>query len=182
MPILVRLEAIFFLPYWSWLPLIPEPHEVGTATERRKKNQALARRAAIPLISGIVLVLVWPAVYGPSEIALVSSLTAGLLLWPLLFASFYFDQVRTPPWMAWLLYALLPVIFAASGALGAVIAEAAIESGGFLKFLEDQLVSWLIPTSVILFGTALFDRLSGVLGANRRREYVEVDSDDGSAS
>lgn len=169
--IAVRLEAILLLPYWSWLQLIPAPEEIGGPTEQKERNQALMRRTSIPLLAGIILVAIWPSTYGPTQVAVVAALGAGLLLWPLVFAAVYFDEVRTPPWVAWLLYALLPIVFAASGALGGVAALSIHESGGVLQFIRDEVVSWLIPAVLILFGNAAFRAGSSRLAKNRQHEY-----------
>lgn len=174
--IAVRLEAIFLLPYWSWLQLIPELGTTDFPEERKKKNRALIRRIAIPLLVGLFLVAVWPSAYGPPEVALVSALGAALLLWPLFFASFYYEEVRSPPWLAWFLYALMVVVFVASGLVGGFFGAAIVEKGGFVVYLREEFMSLVLPAIALLFASALFSRASDALAENREREIDDNDT------
>ena len=170
----VRLEAIFLLPYWSWLQLIPETGTADTLPERKQKRRSLARRIAIPLVAALFLVSIWPSVYGVAESAIVASMGAGLLLWPLLFAPFY-QEVRSPPWLAWVLYALLPIGFAASGVMGALVGQAIAQRGGWVDFISDELISLVLSTIVVLFVGGAVDRVSHRLAQNREEEMRDAD-------
>jgi hypothetical protein len=169
----VRYEALFFLPYWSWLQLIPE---AGTGTgdslaDRKAKRQSLIRRVLIPLLIGAVISYAWPSIYSPFDVAVVGALGAGLLLWPLIFAFVY--EVRDPPWMAWALYGLMPIIYAAAAVLGSWIAAGIAERGGLRRFVGDEILSVLVTLIVVVFGNALFARISRTLALNQERTFRE---------
>lgn len=172
--ILVRLEAIFLLPYWSWLQLIPETGTANTLLKRKQKRRSLARRMAIPLVAALVLVSIWPSVYGVAESAIVATMGAGLLLWPLLIAPFH-QEVRSPPWLAWVLYGLLPIGFAASGVVGVLVGQAIAQRGGWVDFISDQLISFVLSTIVVLFVGGAVDRVSDRLAQNREEEIRDAD-------
>lgn len=173
----VRLEAKLFLPYWSWLQLIPELGTTETPGETRLKRRSLAKRLAIPLVTGLLLVSLWPGTYGVVESGLVAVLGAGLLLWPLLLAQFGTD-VLSPPWLAWFLYGLLPLGFWASGSLGAIIADAIRRRGGFPTFLADEALSLILSGIVLLFAGAATDRLSQMLRVRRDLELEAAEDED----
>lgn len=167
--ILVRLDALFLGPYWSWLQLVPDLGE-GTEPEIAiKRRRALARRVAIPGVVGLILQSLWPMTYTPRGTAGVGLIAAGLLLWPLIFARSW-NEVRKPIWMVYFLYALLPVLFAASGYLGGLIASWISEDGGLMTFLRDEGVAILVTAVVLLFATDGTSRLAESL--RRRRDAM----------
>lgn len=167
----VRYEARLFLPYWSWIQLVPQTGSVDTPRERRRKRQSLARRVAIPLIVGLALVGFLPGTYGLNEVVVVALLGAGLLLWPLLFAHVAYS-IPTSNWKTRMLYGLVPVSFAAAGLVGGWIAQLVAAQGGWLDFIQDQFISIVITTIVLLFANAAIDRLSAEVGRDFEEEIA----------
>ena len=165
--VVVRLDALFLGPYWSWLQLIPDLGE-GTEPEiAKKRRRALARRVAIPGVFGLTLQSSWPGTYTPHRTAGVAFLTAGLLLWPLVFAR-KGNEVRKPTWMVYALYSLLPVLFSTSGYAGGVIGSWIHEGGGLVAFAREEGAVLLVTAVMLLFATDGTTRLANAL--RRRRD------------
>lgn len=157
----VRLDAVFLGPYWSWLQLIPGGFvSPDPASTRRLRRQALARRIAIPGLVGFSLSLAWPGTYGPPQAALVTFSSSCLLLWPLVFSSDW-RLIHHPRKLAVILYALLLVLFAASGYLGSLIASSITERGGFASFVRDEGIGVIFTAVIVLFVRGAMERIAG---------------------
>jgi len=169
--LVVRLDAIFLGPYWSWLQLIPEPGSHEEAGLSRQRRRALARRVLIPLITSFLLVAVWPETYSRIDAATVSVLAAALLLWPLIFARPW-QEVRRPRSLVAGLYALLVVTFATSGYIGAVLGMSIIRLGGIVSYVQDEALSLVISSVAVLFATDAFGRASEVLRRKRDEDIL----------
>ncbi len=164
--LLVRIDAVFLGPYWSWLQLIPDLGEQSELEAYRKRREALLRRVAIPGITGFVLTTLFPATYSSADAALVGLLAAALLLWPLVF-SHPWQEVQHPRRRVVALYALLIVVFASSAFLGGLIGSSIRDGGGILNFVRDEGVPMLVTAVVVLFATAAFSRGSEALRESR---------------
>lgn len=167
--LLVRLDAVFLGPYWSWLQLIPDLAEQSESEAYQKRRRALARRVAIPGAMGFVLVTTLPSVYSAVDAALIGLLTAALLLWPLVF-SHPWQEVRRPRVRVAVLYSLFLLVFVSAAFLGGLVGEAARDTGSVPGYLRDQAFSFLVATVVILFGTDAFGRRSESLRKSRDAE------------
>lgn len=165
--IVVRLDALFLGPYWSWLQLIPDLGEGKEPEIVTKRRRALARRVAIPGVFGLALQSSWPGTYTPPRTAGVAMLAAGLLLWPLVFAHKW-NEVRKPPWMVFALYSLLPVLFSTSGYAGGAIGSWIHEGGGLVAFAREEGAVLLVTAVILLFTTDGTTRLADAL--RRRRD------------
>ena len=121
------------------------------------------------MLVGLGLGLSWPQIYGPPDLAVVSALGAGLLLWPILFAP-YLEEVHSPRWLVRLFYTLVPISYAASGALGGWFAQLITQRGGLTVFLADELLSVILTAIVVVFSTALISRASHTLTVKRERD------------
>lgn len=169
--VVVRLDALFLGPYWSWLQLIPHP---GEGTEREivtKRKRALARRVSIPGVVAFVLQSLWPTTYTPARAALVGLLAAALLLWPLVFIRRW-DEVRHPRLMVYALYALLLVIFGASSYIGGTFGLWITEGEGLIALVREEGTVFLLTAVVLLFATDTSRRVAETL-RRRRDQRVE---------
>ncbi len=168
--LLVRIDAIFLGPYWSWLQLIPDLAEQSESEAYRKRRKALFRRVAIPGITGFVLTTLFPATYSPLDAAVVGLLAAALLLWPLVF-SHPWQEVQHPRRRVVALYALLIVVFVSSAFLGGLIGDSIRDGGGILNFVRDEGVAVLVTAVVVLFASDGFSRGSEALRESRDKGF-----------
>lgn len=147
--IMVRLEATFLGPYWSWIELLPGSQESpSTATLRLK---ALARRVLIPGLVSFALIGVWPERYSGSDLPIIAVTAALLLLWPLLFHGPPIG-IRSRDWELPFLYLGFVGSFAASAWAGVNIAvAAAAEHGNVGNFMRTELLDAVVAVVVTLF-------------------------------
>lgn len=163
--LLVRLEAIFVGPYWSWLEMLDD---INSSTNDRVRRNAFLRRVAIPGVVGFVVVAVFPTTYSRVDAATFSLGAAGLLLWPL---AFYGLPGQVRGWRLFTIYASFVCAVCASGWLGAYFALFARTNGSIAEFLQENLISMVMGGVLVLFFTGVATRVSAV--ASRRSASAE---------
>lgn len=139
--LLVRLDAIVIGPYWAIVELIQYE-----APQPRVRKHTIWRRFLYPGLVAAGLVVLRPETV-PMDGAIVGSLAALLLLWPIVFHGFPWHLVRRRSWLV-VLYIAFVAGFFASGYLGAFVAVFVadlIEQGSLADFLADQIV----PAAVV---------------------------------
>lgn len=169
-----RLEANLLGPYWSWVELLPDISDENNHTARQRRS-ALARRIAIPGIAAFLLAILWPGHYDSWDGALIGAIGAGLIIWPLVFHGI--------PWglsigRSVLLYGSFVGAYSVSGYLGAHIAAYTTERGGVGAFLEENLLSMIFSSVLLVFLSAVFDRTSTTVSRRRSEPDFEADPKD----
>ncbi len=159
-----RLDAIMIGPYWSWVEMFPDFADESGA-EARVRRSSFERRLAIPGVICFLLVLFWPKQYGVDDAVIVGTAGAGLLLWPIIFHGL---PPRVSGGRLAILYGSLVGAFCASSWFGGYMAEFARSSGGFVRLFKESLFGILLPAILMLFFTAISDRVSSAV--SRRRD------------
>ncbi len=164
--LMARLEAIWVGPYWAWIEMFPageDPQEDASIREERRSS--FFRRVAIPGVVSFVLAAAWPRTYSLTELALVGTAAACLLLWPLVFQGLPYGVSGR---RLALLYIALVGAFAASAWFGGHVASFAYAAGGLRHFLEEQGVGMIVSAIVTLFFTTTLTRASSAAARSRR--------------
>lgn len=171
--VLIRLDGFLLGPYWAFSELVPglgsTDADFWLASKRIRR--AVIRRFTYPGVALFFftlydLELVWP------EAALIGTVTACLLLWPMVFYGLPLGVARTD----WLLLPLFVGViggFAASAVTGHYIASAIIEEAGgdWIGWLRDQIVGAAIGLiATVLFAAFFRESASRLVEKKRRRE------------
>lgn len=168
--VLVRLDAIFIGPYWSWIQLVPTEREEDEETAKLRRR-AFLRRVTLPFLVSVLLVLAWPGTYSPRTTALVGGIGAALVLWPLAFNA-YSDERSRPVHIVIALYLLFVFLYVVGGYVGGGVgAWIRDEHGSVFVFFRDRLFESLLGGGLLLFGSDMLARLGGRLTRIRDDEW-----------
>lgn len=144
----IRLYAALLPPYYSWLQVVPYLVREDSGTERQRRR-AFRRRVMMPLLVTFLLTLAFPETYTVAGGALIGSIAAGLLLWPMALGQPM--EVHGTRSITLLLYAGLFAAFAVSGGLGVHVAQwVREEHGGVIEFIRSELLAGVVVAAFLL--------------------------------
>lgn len=173
--LLIRLDGFLIGPYWALSEVVAGMGglEEQYWYERRRISWALIRRFAYPLLLAALLATIQPD-HGAMEGALYGAATAGLLLWPILFAGLPLG-VLPRDWLLIPLYTGFFMGFTGAGALGAQLVNTArtLADGGLREYLGEHLFGWLLTLLMTVVGGAFFYGAKERL-ADRKRKREEI--------
>jgi hypothetical protein len=155
----VRLDAVWIGPYWSFMELVPGMGgvDVDFWYEQSQRRWAIVRRYAyVALVPGVGVTVV---VDGSTawDAALVGAVTAGLILWPLLFYGLPLGVMRSD-WQLAPLYTGVVISFVAAAATGSMMVDYVREQsrGDVVGWLQEQYVEAIFWPAIWAVAVAVF--------------------------
>lgn len=169
--VLVRLEAVFAGPYWSWIEMFPLDQDEDEAS-RRVRRRSMWRRVAIPGGIAFALAYLWPARYDEVSLAVVGSGAAGLLLWPVAIHGLPLG-VRRSDWQIPFIYVGLIVAFASSAWLGGHLAQWVIgRDAGIVEIVRENVFGLLVGAVIVGGATTVLD-VAATLASRARQGRLD---------
>jgi hypothetical protein len=172
--VVIRIDSVLIGPYWTFMEVVPGMGgtDVDWWYSRPTLRWAVTRRYAYLVLLGAFLSII-DADLATTDAAVIGVVTAGLLLWPLLFHGLPLGVAKSD-WQLIPLYLGVIVSFAAAPVVGVLAVEYVEEQsdGDVPGWLKDQVFEVLFWPLVLFIGTAFF------LGSykslrNRKREREE---------
>lgn len=176
--LVIRVDSLFVGPYWSVSELVSGMGSLYESYGKTRSHWAMVRRFVYPAITGFAVGWI-DADLGPSGAAVLGTVTALLLLWPIVFHGLPLGVARND-WLLVPLYLGFTLAFAASAMLGWFFIDYARAQGhgSALRYLKEQGLEWAITAVLgavfIAFYGGAQSRLRERASQRRDRGYEDV--------